>query len=117
MRVGEKDLEQLSQLFRVLADQIRLRILFALAEGEMNVSAICAALNLSQPTVSHHLSLLRMNNIVGHRRDGKQVIYSVDGRVGTDGTDALILSVQNLVVRIEPARPKGRRTRASRRGK
>lgn len=102
LQVTDKDLEQLSQLFRVLADQTRLQILFALAEGEMNVGAICALLNLPQPTVSHHLSLLRMNNVVGHRRDGKQVIYGIDGRVGVDGTQALILSVQNLQVRIEP---------------
>jgi DNA-binding transcriptional ArsR family regulator len=47
-----------------------------LADGERNVTNLCEALKLPQPTVSHHLGLLRMSNIIGNRRDGKQVFYS-----------------------------------------
>lgn len=79
--VSEQDLEQLVSLFRLLSDKTRLHILLLLAEGEQNVSAICDALDLPQPTVSHHLGLLRMNNVIGNRRAGKQVFYTLNGRL------------------------------------
>lgn len=104
LEASEQDLDQLSSLFRVLSDKTRLQILLSLADGEKNVTAICEALSLPQPTVSHHLALLRMNNVVGHRREGKQVFYGLDGRVGVEDDEDLILSVQNLVVRIGPRR-------------
>lgn len=100
--VTEQDLDQLSSLFGVLSDKTRLQILLALVDGEKNVSGICSSLKLPQPTVSHHLALLRMHNVVGHRRNGKQVYYSLDGRVHLDPASDLILSVQNLMVRIGP---------------
>lgn len=103
MQATEQDLDQLSSLFRVLSDKTRLQILLALVNGEKNVSSICQSLKLPQPTVSHHLALLRMNNVVGHRRDGKQVYYGLDGRVHLDAAD-LLLRVQNLTVRIGPRR-------------
>lgn len=79
--VAEQDLEQLTALFRLLSDKTRLHILMLLAAGERNVSSICEELGLPQPTVSHHLGLLRMNNIIGNRRSGKQVYYALNGRV------------------------------------
>jgi ArsR family transcriptional regulator, zinc-responsive transcriptional repressor len=100
MQASEQDLDQLSSLFRVLSDKTRLQILLSLADGEKNVTMICDSLKLPQPTVSHHLALLRMNNVVGHRRDGKQVFYGLDGRVNFGGGGELVLSVQNLIVRI-----------------
>lgn len=102
MQPTEHDLEQLSQLFRVLADKTRLNILLSLADGEKNVTNICEILKLPQPTVSHHLALLRMNNVVGHRRDGKQVFYGLDGKNNSACDQGLRLCVQNLVIRIEP---------------
>lgn len=101
LHATDQDLEQLSSLFRVLSDKTRLQILTILAGGEKNVTTICDALHLPQPTVSHHLSLLRMNNVVEHRRNGKQVIYSLDGRIDSKDND-LVLSLQNLVVCISP---------------
>lgn len=106
LNASEQDLDQLSSLFRVLSDKTRLQILLALVGGEKNVSDICKTLKLPQPTVSHHLSLLRMNNVVGHRRDGKQVYYGLDGRVNVEAASDLLLSVQNLMVRISPRKLK-----------
>jgi DNA-binding transcriptional ArsR family regulator len=59
-------------------------------------------LKLPQPTVSHHLGLLRMSNVIGNRRDGKQVFYSLNGRVnvGTDGS--LDIGTDTFAVRITP---------------
>ena len=71
-------IEDLTQLFRLMADQTRLRILLLLADGPKNVGELCKRLNLPQPTVSHHLGLLRMSKVILNRRNGKQVIYSVN---------------------------------------
>src|SRR3954467_15552196 len=77
----EEELEQLAALFRLLSDRTRLNLLMLLADGERNVTSLCETLKLPQPTVSHHLGLLRMSNVITNRRDGKQVFYSLDGRV------------------------------------
>jgi len=68
----------LSQVFRVLSDQTRLRLLLALQDGEHCVSELCRSLRLRQPTVSHHLGLLRIHGLVRNRRQGKLVFYAVD---------------------------------------
>lgn len=88
---SDADLEPLAALFRLLSDKTRLNILLLLAKGERNVSSLCDELRLPQPTVSHHLGLLRMSNLITNRRDGKQVFYELDGRV--DGADARSLLV------------------------
>lgn len=69
----------LAQLFRVLGDQTRLRVLMALRQaGEMNVTQLHRKLRAPQPTVSHHLGILRMSGLVDNRRDGKQIFYSAN---------------------------------------
>ncbi len=71
--------ESLSQLFRVLSDQTRLRLVVVLKEmGEQHVTWLCKKLRLPQPTISHHLGLLRAHGLVKNRRSGKQVFYSID---------------------------------------
>lgn len=63
---------------RLVGDATRIRILGLLMTGERNVSALCEALDLAQPTVSHHLGLLRNAEIVHTRREGKQVHYALN---------------------------------------
>jgi DNA-binding transcriptional ArsR family regulator len=96
----EQDLEQLTTLFRLLSDKTRLNILMLLAQGERNVTTLCQELALPQPTVSHHLGLLRMNNIIGNRRNGKQVFYNLDGRVDTNDGSGLTLKVEKYKIDI-----------------
>lgn len=60
---------------KAMADETRQRILSLLQAGEMNESDIVAHLELTQPTISHHLSLLRRANLVTARREGKYVFY------------------------------------------
>ena len=103
--VNDQDMEQLSSLFRLLADKTRLNILVLLREGERNVSSLCDQLKLPQPTVSHHLGLLRMNSVIGNRRDGKQVFYSLNGRAGTGEGTALEVAVQRFLVRVSESGP------------
>jgi ArsR family transcriptional regulator len=71
----EKDLVQ---VFKLLSDETRLRVLLYLArEGELHVTALCEKLDQSQPAVSHHLALLRVAGLIEARRDGKHNYYSV----------------------------------------
>jgi ArsR family transcriptional regulator len=71
----EKDLVQ---VFKLLADETRLKILFLLGqEKELHVSALCERLGQSQPAVSHHLALLRVAGLIEPRRDGKHNFYSI----------------------------------------
>jgi DNA-binding transcriptional ArsR family regulator len=63
------------EAIRSLADETRLRLLLLLSGGEANVSGLCARTGLAQPTVSHHLGLLRMAALVRGRREGKSVFY------------------------------------------
>jgi len=67
----------LAQMFRVMGDQTRVSILILLSDGEMNVSALCKELKIAQPTVSHHLGILRRGGLVNTRRNGKEVFYSL----------------------------------------
>jgi DNA-binding transcriptional ArsR family regulator len=57
---------------------MRLEILALLATGEKSVSEITAAIEASQPGVSHHLTLLKTGGYVTNRRDGKFVFYTLD---------------------------------------
>ena len=76
-----RDREELVGLFKLLSDGTRLDLLMLLAKGERNVTTLCEELGLPQPTVSHHLGLLRMSNVISNRRSGKKVFYSLNGRV------------------------------------
>jgi ArsR family transcriptional regulator len=68
----------LVQVFKLLADETRLKILlYLLREQELHVSALCDRLQQSQPAVSHHLALLRVAGLIEPRRDGKHNFYSV----------------------------------------
>ena len=94
----QRRLEGLAELFQLLGDKTRLSILMRLAEGEWNVSTLCRDLNLPQPTVSHHLSLLRVNGLVVNRRDGKQVYYALAGE--EHGGALLAFQAGGLTVRV-----------------
>lgn len=68
----------LSELFKALADETRIRILYLLSLQELCVCDIAEIMEMSLPAVSHHLRLLKMMRIVKYRRDGKNVYYSLD---------------------------------------
>lgn len=68
-----------SRFFRALADETRLRMLGLLGVREMCVCEVMVALNLTQPTASHHLGLLENAGLVKARKEGKWVFYRVAG--------------------------------------
>ena len=97
---SEQELEPLVGVFRLLSDKTRLNILLLLADGERNVTSLCERLKLPQPTVSHHLGLLRMNNVIANRRNGKQVFYALNGRVDVESESAVKIGAENYSVEI-----------------
>jgi len=76
IRVPKETLKRMSEVFKLLADQSRLKIVLALApDRELHVSALCELLGQSQPAVSHHLTLMRMAGLVEVDRKGKFSFY------------------------------------------
>lgn len=69
-----------SRLFKALADKTRLKILMLLDIREMCVCEIMVALDLTQPTASHHLGILEVVGLVKDRREGKWVFYSLKNK-------------------------------------
>ena len=69
---------QVAELFRALSDASRIRIIAALADGEMNVSALAEIVGISESAVSHHMRHLRQMRLVRGRKDGRYVFYSLD---------------------------------------
>jgi DNA-binding transcriptional ArsR family regulator len=75
---------QVADLFHLLGDPTRLRIVLACLQHPTAVGEIAAALALSSSLVSHHLRLLRAARIVKAERQGKQVFYSAaDAHIST----------------------------------
>jgi ArsR family transcriptional regulator len=80
IKVSDETLHRMTEVFKLLADKSRLKIVLALAQdGELHVSALCDLLGgpqpASQPAVSHHLTLMRMVGLVGFKRQGKHNYY------------------------------------------
>ncbi len=73
------EVSDLKAMLRALADEARLNIVHHLAGlGEVNVTEICQSLNIKQPLVSWHLTMLRRAGLVRRRRLGRQVYCSLD---------------------------------------
>ena len=68
----------LADFFKVFGDSSRIKILFALEAGEMCVGDIAEALGMTQSAVSHQLRVLRQNDLVKFRKNGKVTYYALD---------------------------------------
>jgi len=69
---------RLAETFKALSDPTRVRIVSLLAEGELCVCDLAAALGMSQSAVSHQLRALRDLRLVRWRRQGRQIFYTLD---------------------------------------
>jgi DNA-binding transcriptional ArsR family regulator len=72
-----KRVEGLAGLFAILADDTRTKILFALSQEELCVCDLAGLVGMNVSTVSHHLRLLRMANLIRYRKEGRMVYYSL----------------------------------------
>ena len=76
--LDEEQATDLAKVFKALGDPVRLRLLSMIASregGEVCVCEMTPAFNLSQPTISHHLKLLRQAGLVDCERRGTWVYY------------------------------------------
>jgi DNA-binding transcriptional ArsR family regulator len=76
--VNENEIRDLSDIFKLLGDPTRLRIIDALSKSEKCVNDIAAELGMTQSAISHQLRLLRNMRMVKFRKEQKSVIYSLD---------------------------------------
>ena len=67
-----------ADIFRVLGDPTRVRILDSLGTGELCVNHLAGKVGISESAVSHQLRLLRAMRLVRVRREGRQAFYAVD---------------------------------------
>lgn len=92
--IDEASLRKLESVFSALGDLTRLKILNLITnEGELCSCEIMAALELTQPTTSHHLGILERAGVISSRREGKWVFY----RLASPNTKALLTKGVTLV--------------------
>jgi ArsR family transcriptional regulator, lead/cadmium/zinc/bismuth-responsive transcriptional repressor len=76
--MDDEKANELSQIFKALGDPTRLKIIEILSHGELCVFDIAQALKMTQSAISHQLRTLRNLRLVKYKKEGKQVIYSLD---------------------------------------
>ena len=77
-RPDEKEVINLSELFKILGDLTRIKIIWTLDNNEMCVCDIANVLNMTKSSISHQLSILKNAGIVRYRKSGKEVYYTLD---------------------------------------
>lgn len=70
-------LEKAADILKTVAHPMRLQIIDFLQEGEKTVTELCEHVGAQQPYMSQQLALLKAKGILGARRNGNQVLYSI----------------------------------------
>ncbi len=89
--LSEEKLEELAEFFKALSHPVRLKIISILIEGKQCVKNLGELLNMSQPSVSQHLSILRSRGIVGWRREGSIICYFIK--------DERVVKIYNMLIK------------------
>jgi DNA-binding transcriptional ArsR family regulator len=89
-------------MFKALSDETRQKILHILKSGALSVNQIVEQTQLAQPTISHHLSILKQAGVVVTERRGKQVLYSLC--CGPEAWDCCSDLLKVLGVGVEPVK-------------
>jgi ArsR family transcriptional regulator, zinc-responsive transcriptional repressor len=76
--LAEDQVGLIVEIFRMLADPTRIRVLWALTEGESSVNDLAEKVDKPAPSVSQHLAKLRMARLVRTRRAGTTIFYSLE---------------------------------------
>lgn len=74
---ADEEVDRVASAFKAVSEPSRLKILFALRQGEMCVYHIVEAVGGTQSAVSHQLRILRDNHVIKARRDGQNIVYSL----------------------------------------
>lgn len=84
---------QISEVFKALGDENRIRIIKILQGGERCANDILEELEVTQPTLSHHMRILCEAELVLQRKEGKKVIYSLSNT----NSDRILREVRELL--------------------
>ncbi|EXY04618.1 MULTISPECIES: autorepressor SdpR family transcription factor [Bacillus cereus group] len=80
----------MNDLFKALADPTRRNILDLLKERDLTSGEIASHFNMSKPSISQHLNILKQSNLVKNRKEGKYIFYSLNTTVVQDILNWLI---------------------------
>ncbi|MCR6789903.1 MULTISPECIES: autorepressor SdpR family transcription factor [Bacillus cereus group] len=80
----------MNDLFKALADPTRRKILDLLKERDLTAGEIASHFNMSKPSISQHLNILKQSNLVKNRKEGKYVYYTLNTTVVQDILNWLI---------------------------
>ena len=94
-RMSPEALNLVAARFKVLSEPLRLRILQALEDGEMNVNEITEEVESSQPNVSKHLKVLQDAGLVGRRQEGTTIYCFVADESVLELCDVVCSSVRD----------------------
>ena len=89
-------MKKLANTIKALSDETRLRVMKLLEEREICVCELMQVLDMSQPRISRHLSVLRNAGLVSDRREGKWVYYSLCNGTGNDEIKAILKTIAVL---------------------
>ncbi len=76
-KIDQARIEHAAEVLKTVAHPVRLRIVELLESGEKSVNELKDLLGVTQPLTSQHLSQMRMRGVLGSRRDGTQIYYSI----------------------------------------
>lgn len=76
--LSDEIIYDVADFFKVFGDSTRIKILYALLNQDMCVGDLVESLNMTQSAVSHQLRVLRQNDLVKYKKQGKAVVYSLD---------------------------------------
>jgi ArsR family transcriptional regulator, arsenate/arsenite/antimonite-responsive transcriptional repressor len=80
----------LNRTLQALADPTRRRILELLRKKDMSVTEINKYFDITMPSLSHHLTVLKQNDLISYRRQKQELIYSLNLSVFEDVAEKLI---------------------------
>lgn len=73
--------DQMGDVFKALSDSTRREILNLLKDGPKNAGEIADQFNMTKPSISHHLSILKQAGLIEDERQGQQIIYNLNSTV------------------------------------
>ena len=74
----------MNNAFKALADPTRRKILELLSDKDLNAGEIADYFNISKPSISHHLSILKNAELISDERQGQNIVYSLNTTVFED---------------------------------
>ncbi|MGN1135306.1 MAG: ArsR/SmtB family transcription factor [Oscillospiraceae bacterium] len=88
------DAKRTSNIFKAFCDENRIRILQLLQDGEKCACMLLEEMNITQPTLSHHMKILCDSGIVTGRKEGKWMHYSIS-ETGIERAQEYLISLKN----------------------